>query len=118
MDREFFCAVGCRRTMDAGLLNVFITSLLFCRLPALHAPANAPLFMRAAIYVAITFVAGIAGMRFYWREPSRYAVPEQSGIREPKMREFDAITVMFLADPLHRLNAPKIAIEQYEIIPR
>lgn len=56
--------------IGAGLLNAFIVSLLFCRLPASHSPTIAALFVRAVIYVAVTAAAGIAGTRFYWSEPS------------------------------------------------
>jgi hypothetical protein len=53
-----------------GLLNAFIASLIFCRLPASHASNVAILFLRAVIYVAITAAAGVAGTRFYWSNPS------------------------------------------------
>jgi hypothetical protein len=35
-----------------------------------------------------------------------------------RIRKFDEIATVFLADPLHQLSAPKIAIEQFEIVPR
>jgi hypothetical protein len=54
----------------AGLLNALIGGFLLCRLPESHAPSLASLLIRAALYVAVGVVGGVAGTWLYWRSPA------------------------------------------------
>jgi hypothetical protein len=62
----------------AGLMNAMIGGFLVCRLPESHAPSMVSVLIRAACYVAVGAVAGVAGMWLYWRSPAsplRYSAP-------------------------------------------
>jgi hypothetical protein len=56
-----------RLVVIAGLVNSLIAAFLLCRLPASHATAVMPLFLRAGIYVAFGALAGVTGAWFYWK---------------------------------------------------
>ncbi|HEX8713306.1 MAG TPA: hypothetical protein VF730_15605, partial [Terracidiphilus sp.] len=47
------------------------------------------------------------------RKMLKFAVPESG-----KIRNFDQIVVMFLTDRYHALIGPRIAIEEFSLIPR
>jgi hypothetical protein len=55
----------------AGLINAMIGGFLICRvLPESHASSIVSLLIRAACYVAVGAVAGVAGTWLYWRSPA------------------------------------------------
>jgi hypothetical protein len=54
----------------AGLMNAMIGGFLLCRLPESHAPSIGSLLIRAACYVAVGVVGGVAGTWLYWRSPA------------------------------------------------
>ncbi|HWE84329.1 MAG TPA: hypothetical protein VG267_05255 [Terracidiphilus sp.] len=54
----------------AGIVNALISGFLLCRLPDAHAPTLSSLLLRAACYVALGAVAGIAGAWIYWNHPA------------------------------------------------
>jgi hypothetical protein len=54
----------------AGLMNAMIGGFLLCQLPESHAPSMASLLIRAACYVAVGVVGGVAGTWLYWRSPA------------------------------------------------
>jgi hypothetical protein len=54
----------------AGLMNAMIGGFLLCRLPETHAPNLVSLLIRAAVYVAVGVVAGVAGTWLYWKSPA------------------------------------------------
>jgi hypothetical protein len=54
----------------AGLMNAMIGGFLLCQLPESHAPSMASLLTRAACYVAVGVVGGVAGTWLYWRSPA------------------------------------------------
>lgn len=54
----------------AGLMNAMIGGFLLCRLPESHAPSLVSLLVRAAIYVVVGVVGGVAGTWIYWRNPA------------------------------------------------
>ena len=56
--------------VGAGLMNAMIGSFLLCRLPETNAPDLISILIRAAIYVAVAVLAGLAGTWLYWRNPS------------------------------------------------
>ena len=56
--------------VGAGLLNALIAGFLLCRLPASHTPSVQSLLSRAAIYVALGALAGMAGIYLYWKNPA------------------------------------------------
>jgi hypothetical protein len=54
----------------AGLMNAMIGGFLICRLPESHAPNPISLLIRAAAYVTVGVVTGVAGTWLYWRNPA------------------------------------------------
>lgn len=54
----------------AGLMNAMIGGFLLCQLPESHAPSIASLLLRAACYVAVGVIGGVAGTWLYWRSPA------------------------------------------------
>jgi hypothetical protein len=54
----------------AGLMNALIGGFLICRLPEAHTSSMASLLIRAACYVAVGVVGGVAGTWLYWRSPA------------------------------------------------
>jgi len=57
--------------VSAGIVNASIVAILLCKLPDAHSPSLAALLVRAAIYVAVAGLAGLAGARFYWNRSSK-----------------------------------------------
>lgn len=53
--------------VSAGLLNSVIVAVLLCKLPDSRAPSISGTLVRAAAYVALGVMAGVAGAYFYWR---------------------------------------------------
>jgi hypothetical protein len=53
----------------AGLMNALIGGFLICRLPEAHAPSLVSLLIRAACYVVVGVVGGVAGTWLYWKSP-------------------------------------------------
>jgi hypothetical protein len=69
--------------VSAGLVNATIAAVLLCRLPESRVPSPAALLMRAALYVVLGAVAGVAGAYFYWRASSNpYRLSSPISFRE------------------------------------
>ena len=69
--------------VSAGLVNATIAAVLLCRLPEARVPSPAALLMRAALYVVLGAVAGVAGAYFYWRASSNpYRLSSPISFRE------------------------------------
>src|SRR5579863_2931145 len=56
--------------VSAGLVNATIAAVLLCHLPDAQVPTPGALLTRAALYVVLGAVAGVAGAYFYWRTSS------------------------------------------------
>ena len=56
--------------VGAGVVNAMIAGVILCRLPDSHAPSLSSLMIRAALYVFIGGLAGVAGAWFYWQSPA------------------------------------------------
>lgn len=54
----------------AGLLNSLIAAFLFLHLPSDRHPTLTSLVIRAAVFVVVGALAGIAGSWYYWRRPA------------------------------------------------
>ena len=54
----------------AGMVNSMIAVIIMGRLPELHEPALGQLLSRAAMFVLVGVLAGVAGSWVYWENPS------------------------------------------------